>query len=119
MTLNVSVPAASLYKVSMAVLEKLDYGKMQEIAQAVAENPSLLSDFTSDPEKTAKKINGFEVPQGFHMHVADGANAYYPPEDDALSQISGQEDHAVWSRIEVRAGYGMYACIVCLWCKAQ
>ncbi len=117
--MKVSVSASDLLKMSTSALPQLDYAKMYEVAKAVADNPSLIAEFDADPEAAAKKINGFQVPPGFHMHIADGENSYHPPEDDALSQISGQVDESVWSRIEIRAGVGAMACIVCLWCKSN
>lgn len=114
---NISVPAANLLKISTALLENADYDKMYEIAHAVARNPALLKDFADNPEAAAYRINGFKVPPGFHMHVGDGLNVYYPAEGDALSQVGNQEENTAWSRIEVRAGYGPMSCIICLWCS--
>ncbi len=114
---TVSVAASDLLRISMAALDKIDYAKMYEIAETVARNPALLDDFKANPEAAAKKINGFQGPPGFHMHIVDSSNTYYPAEADALSQVSSQKTNATWSRIEVRAGYETIACVICFWCS--
>ena len=114
---HVTVAGNDLLAISTAALSQISYSDMHEIAKAVAGNPSLLADFAADPAAAAHQINGFRAPAGFHIHVADAENRYYPAEDDALAQISTQPDAVLWSRIEVRAGFGPMACIVCLWCK--
>lgn len=113
----VKVPATNLLKMSLLALDKLDYARMYEIAEAVAKNPARIADFDANPEAAARKINGFQLPPGFHMHIVDAANTYHPAEDDALTQIAGGTPGEAWSRIEVRAGYENFACIVCILCK--
>ena len=88
-----------------------EIGQMREIAKAVYENPSLLSDFERDPEATAKAINGFTPPAGFHIHVADADNKLYPAEEAGRF---GAEDRADWDRVEFRAGYKTFSFVACL-----
>lgn len=114
---QVTIAMPDLIQMSSALLENVDYAKMYEIAETVAKNPALIADFDRDPIAAAKKINGFEPPAPFHMHVVDASNVYHPKEDDALSQISGKPAGAAWTRIEVRAGFATIACIICLWCS--
>lgn len=88
-----------------------DYGKMREIAKAVYENPSLLTDFEHDPEATAMAINGFVPPAGYHIHIADASNRLYPSEEAGRF---GAEDRDDWSRVEFRAGYKTFSLVGCL-----
>ncbi len=92
------------------VIATADYGKMREIAQAVYENPSLLADFERDPAGTAHKINGFVVPDGFHIHIADAENNFYPAEEPG---IFGAEGRGNWERVEMRAGYKTFSLVGC------
>lgn len=92
------------------VIASADYAKMTEIARAVYENPSLLADFERDPEGTAYKINGFIVPQGFHIHIADADNKFYPAEGPG---IFGAESRDQWDRMEMRAGYKTFSLVGC------
>ena len=92
------------------VIASTDYGKMREIAKAVYENPALLSEFESDPAGTAHKINGFVVPEGFHIHIADADNKFYPAEDEGIFGAEGREQ---WDRMEMRAGYKTFSLVGC------
>lgn len=92
------------------VIATADYGKMREIAQAVYENPSLLADFERDPAGTAHKINGFVVPDGFHIHIADADNNFYPAEEPG---IFGAESRDKWERVEMRAGFKTFSLVGC------
>ena len=89
---------------------KADYAKMQEIAKAVYENPSLLADFERNPSAAAFTINGFVVPEGFHIHIADAQNKFYPGEEHG---IFGDEAKDAWDRVEVRAGYKTFSLVAC------
>jgi len=95
---------------SARVVASADYDKMREIAKAVYENPALLSSFERDPAGTAHKINGFVVPEGCHIHIADADNKFYPAEDPG---VFGDEGRANWERIEMRAGYKTFSLVGC------
>jgi hypothetical protein len=92
------------------VIASADYGKMREIAKAVYENPALLEDFKRDPEGTAHRINGFVAPEGFHIHIADADNKFYPPEDPGIFGAEGRDQ---WDRMEMRAGYRTFSLVGC------
>jgi len=92
------------------VIATADYEKMREIAKAVYENPSLLADFERDPAEAARKINGFEVPAGFHIHIADADNNFYPAERHGVLGAEGEEK---WDRVEMRAGYKTFSLVGC------
>ena len=115
---NVVIPASDLARMSAASLANADIEKMYGIAVEVKKNPALIKEFDADPLAAAKRINGFEPPVGFHMHIVDAENAYHPKEDDALDQIRNKKGQENWIRIESRAGVGQIACIICLWCKS-
>jgi len=95
---------------SARVIASADYGKMREIARAVYENPSLLADFERDPAGTAHKINGFVVPEGFHIHIADADNKFYPAEEPGIFGAEGRDQ---WDRVEMRAGYKTFSLVGC------
>ncbi|GGH11554.1 hypothetical protein GCM10007036_08700 [Alsobacter metallidurans] len=95
---------------SAASLARVDYAKMREIAKAIHEDRSLLDAFEQDPEGTARGINGFEVPEGFHIHVADAENRLYPAEE---AGVFGDESREAWDRMEVRAGHKTISLVVC------
>ncbi|MBV9635814.1 MAG: hypothetical protein JOZ40_14435 [Methylobacteriaceae bacterium] len=88
----------------------LDHGKMSEIARAVYENPSLLAEFERAPEATAGRINGFTVPAGFHLHLADADNRLYPAEE---AGTFGAADRSEWARMEFRVGYKTVSLVAC------
>ena len=94
----------------VAGIASVDYSKMVEIARAVYENPSLLAEFERAPEATAKKINGFEIPTGFHLHIADADNKLYPAEE---AGTFGASDRSQWARMEFRAGYKTVSLVAC------
>ena len=87
-----------------------DYSKMREIAKAVYENPALLADFERDPTAAAYAINGFRIPEGMHIHIADANNNFTPAEEPG---IFGDEARDSWDRIEVRAGYKTFSLVGC------
>jgi len=89
---------------------RADYGKMTEIAKAVYENPALLASFERDPAAAAFAINGFVVPEGMHLHIADAQNNFTPAEDEGKF---GDESAAAWNRVEVRAGYKTFSLVAC------
>jgi hypothetical protein len=91
-------------------LASVDQKKMREIARAVYEDRSLLAAFDHDPEAAARSINGFEVPKGFHLHIADDQNRFYPAEEYGLFGSDGNDD---WSRVEIRAGYRTISLVMC------
>jgi hypothetical protein len=93
-----------------AKLAGVDFGKMREIARAIHEDPSLLAAFEKDPEAVAASINGFEVPEGFHIHIADAENTLIPAED---AGVFGADSRDSWDRLEVRAGYKTISLVVC------
>lgn len=93
-----------------AKLAGVDFGKMREIARAIHEDPSLLAAFEKDPEAVAASINGFQVPEGFHIHVADASNTLIPAEEEG---VFGADDRDSWDRFEVRAGYKTISLVVC------
>lgn len=113
---NLTVNASALLYSSFSSLQQVDYSKLFEIARVVKEKDELVK-FGENPGEYSKIVNGFSPPEGFHMHVVDKDNKYYPEEDDALSQLMSNADTENWTRIEVRAGYKDIACIVCLWCR--
>ena len=88
-----------------------EIGQMREIAKAVYENPALLADFARDPEATAKSINGFTPPAGYHIHVADENNKLYPAEEAGRFGAADLND---WSRVEFRAGHKTFSLVVCM-----
>jgi hypothetical protein len=92
------------------VIATADYAKMREIAKAVYENPALLAEFERDPAEAARKINGYEVPAGFHIHIADADNKFYPAEQHG---IFGAEESEKWDRVEMRAGYKTFSLVSC------
>ena len=85
-------------------------GKMREIARAIHEDPSLLAAFEKDPEGVAASINGFQVPEGFHIHIADANNTLIPAEEEG---VFGADSRDSWDRLEVRAGYKTISLVVC------
>lgn len=89
---------------------RVDREKMTEIAKAVYENPRLLEDFERDPVAAALAINGFKAPEGMHIHIADAANKFTPPEGLG---IFGDERQESWNRIEIRAGYKTFSLVAC------
>ena len=101
---------ADFVKSSAAALTAVDYAKMREIARAVHDDPALFAAFERAPEETARKINGFEVPEGFHLHIADSENRLYPAEEPG---VFGAADKDPWSRIEFRVGYKTYSLVAC------
>ena len=98
-------------KIQGFVVTESDYVKMQEIAKAVYENPSLLSKFEQDPEKAAFEINGFVPPKGAHIHIADAQNKLYPSEEEGKF---GAEDRPAWARTEIRVGYKTFSLVGCV-----
>lgn len=93
-----------------AKLAGVDFSKMREIARAIHEDSSLLTAFEKDPEGVAFSINGFKVPEGFHIHVADAQNNLIPSEEEG---VFGAESRDAWDRLEVRAGYKTISLVVC------
>jgi hypothetical protein len=89
---------------------RADYTKMTEIAKAVYDNPRLLKDFERDPSAAAFAINGFRVPEGMHIHIADAENNFTPAEEPG---IFGDERRDSWNRVEVRAGYKTFSLVAC------
>lgn len=88
----------------------IDHGKMVEIARTIYDDPALLAEFERAPEATARRINGFEVPAGFHLHVADADNRLYPAEE---AGAFGSSDKGHWARMEFRAGYKTVSLVAC------
>jgi hypothetical protein len=93
-----------------SVIASADYGKMRGIAQAIYENPALLGEFERDPAGTAYKINGFVVPEGFHIHIADADNKFYPAEEPGIFGAEGRDQ---WDRVEMRAGFKTFSLVGC------
>jgi hypothetical protein len=93
-----------------AKLAGVDFGKMREIARAIHEDSSLLAAFEKDPEGVAASINGFQVPEGFHIHIADANNTLIPAEEEG---VFGADNRDSWDRFEVRAGYKTLSLVVC------
>ena len=96
---------------SVPAFTKADHAKMREIAKAVYDDPSLLADFERNPEATARAINGFVPPRGYHIHIADAGNRLYPAEE--AGRFGGQ-DKDEWSRVEFRAGYKTFSLVGCM-----
>jgi hypothetical protein len=92
------------------VIASANVRKMREIAKAVYDNPALLLEFERDPSGTAERINGFMTPEGFHIHIADSSNRFYPPEEDG---VFGADDHDRWERLEIRVGYRTFSLVGC------
>ncbi len=88
----------------------VDVAKMREIAKALYETPSLVKAFEIDPEGTAAKINGFVVPEGMHLHMADDRNTFTPAEEAGRF---GSAEATEWDRVEVRAGYRTVSLVSC------
>jgi hypothetical protein len=95
---------------AIQTLTSVDYARMREIAKAVHDDADLFAAFEKDPEGTARKINGFAVPEGYHLHIADADNKLYPAEE---AGAFGSEDKDSWSRLEVRAGYKTISLVMC------
>ncbi len=89
---------------------RADMSKMRDIAKAVYENPSLLGSFERDPAAAAFAINGFVVPEGMHIHIADASNKFTPSEEFGKF---GEEGASSWDRVEVRAGYKTFSLVAC------
>lgn len=85
--------------------------KMREIAKAVYDDPSRIAEFERDPLGFARKVNGFEPPAGFHLHLADADNNLVPPEEDG---IFGAETRPAWDRLEFRVGYKTVSLVACI-----
>jgi hypothetical protein len=96
---------------SVPAFTRADYVKMREIAKAVHDDPSLLAEFAGAPEATARAINGFVPPAGYHIHIADADNRFYPAEEKGRF---GDADRDEWSRIEFRAGYKTFSLVGCM-----
>lgn len=102
--------AGDIVRTGALVLDDAHMAKMREVAKAVYEDRSLLADFERDPEGTANRINGFVVPEGYHIHIADSENRLYPPEEPG---IFGAEERDAWDRIEFRVGYKTFSFVEC------
>jgi hypothetical protein len=106
-----SANTAALVKATAAQLATVDFDKMREIARVIHDHPSMMAEFEADPEGVARSINGFEVPEGLHIHMADANNNLIPAEE---AGVFGAEDRDAWSRMEVRAGYKTLSLVVCI-----
>jgi hypothetical protein len=84
--------------------------QMREIAQLIYENPDQMGEFERDPEAFAKRVNGFEPPEGFHLHIADAQNNLFPQEEPG---VFGAENLPDWSRIEFRVGFKTVSLVMC------
>lgn len=106
-----TVNAADLARQGAFRLSEGQLLQMREIAKVIHDDPSRLAEFERDPEAFARAVNGFEVPAGFHIHVADAQNNLYPTEEEG---IFGAEDRAAWARLEFRAGYKTFSLVACV-----
>jgi hypothetical protein len=102
--------AVQIEQRNMVVAVRIDYIKMTEIAMAVFHSPSLLKDFDRDPAAAAFAINGFVAPDGMKIYIADDYNYFTPAED---CEIYGAVNLDAWHRVEIRAGYRTFSCVVC------
>lgn len=102
--------AGQIVSTGTLVVSPSHMNQMREIAKAVYEDRSLLADFEKDPEGTAFKINGFVVPEGFHIHIADAENRLYPAEEAGKF---GSEAAGTWDRVEFRVGYKTFSFVEC------
>ena len=103
--------AIATIETKMKSAASVDVAKMREIAKALYETPSLVKEFEKDPEATAAKINGFIVPEGMHLHMADDRNVFTPAEEAGRFGSSESTD---WDRVEVRAGYKTVSLVSCM-----
>jgi len=94
---------------SIQTLTSVDYARMREVAKAVYEDTKLFDAFLENPEGVAHSL-GFDVPEGYHLHIADAENRLYPAEE---AGAFGSEDNTAWSRLEVRAGYKTISLVMC------
>jgi hypothetical protein len=103
--------AGDIAKSGSFVVNDAQIAKMREIAKVVYENPSKIAEFERDPMSFAKSVNGFEPPEGFHLHLADANNNLVPPEEDG---IFGSDERPTWDRLEFRVGYKTVSLVACL-----
>ena len=102
--------AAMSMESKIKALASIDAVKMREIAKALYESPELVSEFSKDPEGVAFKVNGYQVPEGFHLHMADDRNTFTPAEEAGRF---GTPEATAWDRIEFRAGYKTVSLVSC------
>ena len=101
---------------ALQILGNFDMSPCYELDRRLKADKNLLAEFTKNPEGVAKREVGLVPPPGTHMHFINEKNEYFPPEGDAISQLTAGQHGNPWSRVEVRAavGPGCYAlCIVC------
>jgi hypothetical protein len=111
-----SVALAAETKRFVSSILNLPIEKGYEMDRRLKADPNLLAEFIENPAEVSRREVGIEFPEGFHCHFVDENNVYYPPEGDALSQLSLGSDGRLWSRVEIRtaAGPGCYLfCGIC------
>jgi hypothetical protein len=73
---------------------------------------ALLDEFKKDPIAVAKR-EGMTVSEGFHLHFVNEKNEYFPPENDAISQLQAGKKTPIWGRLEIRYAVGPGCVVEC------
>jgi len=87
-----------------------DFAKMHEIAKHLHENPAEKHEFAKNPNAWVFRFNGFEVPEGHHLHVSDENNSLIPAEEYG---VFGADERPMWGRSEIRVGYKTTSLVEC------
>ncbi|MFP7327897.1 hypothetical protein [Bacillus subtilis] len=99
--------------------EKNDLTPIFELADEIKNNQELFDEFVKDPTGIIERETGISLPEGgFHAHVVNNKNEYFPEEGSAERQIMFGEGKGPWGRVEVRLGmeHG-FGCVLCLICQ--
>ena len=108
-----SAALAAETKTFVSSILDLPIEKGYEMDRRLKADPALLAEFIENPEEISRREVGIELPEGFHCHFVDENNVYYPPEGDALSQLSLGSDGRLWSRVEIRTAVGPGCFLFC------
>ena len=101
---------------ALSLLSNVDMTPCYELDRRLKSNPALLAEFVKDPVGVSQREVGFIVPPGAHAHFVNEKNEYFPPEGDAISQLSKGNSGVPWSRVEVRAAVGPGCYVLCIFC---
>lgn len=102
------------------IMENVELDKLYLLASEIGEDEEKQKSFVADPSAYALQSVGFVTPDGFHMHVVNERNEYFPPEGNAADQIASYSDSEdQWARIEIRAGKGPKCYVLCGWCPVK
>ena len=96
----------SAQSISIKSLVDFDFSPAYELDEKLKANDKLLDEFIKDPSGIAMREVGWTIPDGYHLHFIDKDNNYYPPENNAISQLQKGENGKVWNRIEIRSAVG-------------